>query len=95
MPGFLEDANKAAMEANKMKEIVLEPYWPAMVRWHANALATHSFDFGAKSPLGTFMQMVGYLAQKDPEELNKIIEEFQEPRVIQEAEDILEQAEDD
>ena len=71
-------------------EVILEPNWPNMIRWHANALMTHSFEAGARGPISTFMQMVGHLAQKDPEELNKIIAEFTDPLVIREAEDISE-----
>lgn len=63
------------------EEIVVTPYWPNMIRWHANALMTHSFDFGARGPLGSFMQMVGHLAQTDAAELNRIIAEFEELRV--------------
>lgn len=63
------------------EQVILEPHWPNVIRWHANALTTHSFEVGARGPISTFMQMVGHLAQKDPAELNRIIEEFAEPVV--------------
>lgn len=63
------------------EEIVITPEWPNLIRWHANALATHSFDYGAKAPIAAFIDMVRYLSQTDLEELNKIMAEFQELKV--------------
>lgn len=60
-------------------EVVIEPEWSNLIRWHGNALATHSFDYGAKAPIRAFIDMVRYLALTDPNELNRIMEEFNDP----------------
>lgn len=58
----------------------MEPEWLSTARWFAHALSTHSFDFGAKSPVGSFMEQIRYLAHTDPEGLQKLIYEFAPPK---------------
>lgn len=71
-----------------MEEIVITPDWPNMIRWHGNALATHSFDCGARSPIRAFMETVRYLALTEPDELEKIMEEFVDPMVVVEDDEL-------
>jgi hypothetical protein len=74
------DGTEADCEAleHLMEQIVIEPDWPGMIRYFATGLSTHSFEYGAKSPLGSLMEMVKYLSEKDPEEMEKIIREFRD-----------------
>lgn len=51
-----------------VKEISLEPNWERTAAWHANALRTHSFDFGATEPIVSFIQQIRYLTQLDMKE---------------------------
>jgi hypothetical protein len=60
----------------KMEEISLEPVWENTARWFARALVDHSFERGRTDPIVSFIEQVRYLAYKNPEELQKIIEEL-------------------
>ena len=60
--------------------IVITPEWANTARWFASALAGHSFDRGARSPIGSFMEQIRYLHQTDPDELQRIIDEFSDKR---------------
>ena len=51
-----------------VKEIVLKPDYENVAAWQANGLMTHSFDFGAREPMVSFIEHVRYLAVMDERE---------------------------
>lgn len=58
------------------KTVTIEPHWPGMARWYVRALADHSFERGT-GPVASFMEIIRYLQQTDPAELDAIIKEAQ------------------
>lgn len=69
--------------------IRLDPDYPNTIRWHANALATHSFEYGAKEPVAALIDMVRYLAKVDEPTLFEIMYELDpsRPATMDEARD--------
>lgn len=59
-----------------VREIKVEPHYPGLLRWWAQAMVSHSFDLGAKAPVKSFMEIVRYLQVTDPDVLQEIIEEY-------------------
>lgn len=57
--------------------ITVEPNWENLLAWHANALVTHSFKYGAREPVASFMQQVIHLHQKNPRAVERIIERLE------------------
>lgn len=72
--------SSAQRSATVPEFVVLEPNWENTARWFANALATHSFDFGNRGAVGSFMEQIRYLALTDPQGLQKLIHEFAPPK---------------
>ena len=67
-------------EETDVQYVEVEPHWPGMARFFATAFTTHGFNYGAAGPVVSFMETIRWLALKDPEELEKIIEEWREKR---------------
>lgn len=76
--GYVERTEMAAEPT--IQTINIEPHWPGLARWWANALATHSFEQGARNPVVSFIEVIRYLALTDPEELEAIINELREDK---------------
>lgn len=68
------------------KTITLTPNWENTARWFAHAFTTHSFDSGAKAPIGSFIEQIRYLTQTDPDAVQRLIDEFSDPKVETDAE---------
>jgi len=66
------------MVAETVKTVNIEPHWPGLARWWANAMAQHAFDWGARDPVASFIEVIRYLALTDAEELEAIIQELRE-----------------
>jgi hypothetical protein len=61
-------------ELSPTDTIILEPDWEVMCEFFARALATHSFEPGAIPPVYSLIEIVRYLAVRDPEALQRVIE---------------------
>jgi len=51
-----------------VKVVVIPPNYENVAAWHANALVTHSFEFGARKPMVSFIEQIRYLAVLDERE---------------------------
>jgi hypothetical protein len=71
MPNNSKPAQKADQET-----ITLEPNWENTTRWFARGLSEHAFDKGALSPVISFIEQVRYLAHRDPEALERVLNEL-------------------
>jgi hypothetical protein len=52
----------------------LEPEWEPTCEWFAEAMAQHTFEQWAYSPVVSFMEQVRFLALTDPDALERIME---------------------
>lgn len=50
-----------------VRRIKLDPNWDNTAAWFGDGLATHSFDYGAREPVVSFIEQIVYLAMKDHE----------------------------
>jgi hypothetical protein len=57
-----------------MKYIKLEPEWEGLLKWHCEAMITHSFEYGAMSPMISLIEQVVHLHGKNPRALERIVE---------------------
>jgi hypothetical protein len=74
------------MEVPVEKTVTLTPNWEGTARWFAHAFVTHSFDRGAKAPICSFIDQIRYLTQTDPDAVQRLIDEFSDPKVETDAE---------
>jgi len=63
-----------------VKTVDIEPHWPSLARWWCQAMAQHSFEWGERGPVKSFIEIIRYLALSDPEELETIIQELREDK---------------
>lgn len=59
---------------DEVSTIDLTPHWSQTTRWFARLIIEHGFEKSAYGVMASFMEQVGYLAQKNPSELRKIID---------------------
>lgn len=65
-------------EPTSVETIDITPHWPSLARWWAQAMAQHSFEWGERGPVASFIDIIRYLALTDPKELDAIINELKE-----------------
>jgi len=69
------------MERPEPDYIILDPDFPAVLRYFAWSLKYHNFEAGAKDPIVSFIEQVRFMYQSDPDELEKILDELRADRL--------------
>jgi hypothetical protein len=59
-----------------MREINLIPDYEQMAKYFGHTLRTHGFEYGAKSPIYSFVEMIAFLATTDFDAVKRILEQF-------------------
>lgn len=66
------------MAGAKDKTVVLEPDYPALLRWWVAAYRQGDWERGAIAPMISFLELVRYVHATAPQELERVIQELRD-----------------